>query len=66
MEILHSKHLNYNYFGYLDADLLTPIAQVIQLLEFAKTNSHLKLIMRSKIKLLGNNVNCSLKRHYGE
>jgi glycosyltransferase involved in cell wall biosynthesis len=64
MGMLHSKNLDYDYFGYLDADLSTPIAEVIKLLEFAKTNPHLKLIMGTRIKLLGNNIIRSNKRHY--
>ena len=62
--ILNSQNLNYNYFGYLDADLSTPISEIIKLLEFSKRNSELKIVMGARIKLLGNNVIRSTKRHY--
>lgn len=62
--ILYSKDSGYNYFGYLDADLSTPIAEVVKLLEFSQINPHLKLIMGSRIKLLGNTIIRSSKRHY--
>lgn len=62
--VLHCKELNYDYFGYLDADLSTPISEIKMLLDFAKANQNLKIVMGTRIKLLGNNVIRSNKRHY--
>lgn len=62
--ILHCKDFNYSYFGYLDADLSTPVSEVKKLLDFAKVNENLKIVMGTRIKLLGNNVVRSNKRHY--
>lgn len=41
--ILDSQKLNYSYFGYLYADLSTPISELLKLLEFSKSNSEIKL-----------------------
>jgi dolichyl-phosphate beta-glucosyltransferase len=62
--ILFSKNFDYQYLGYLDADLSTPISEVVRLLAFAEANPNLAIIMGTRIKLLGNNVVRSSKRHY--
>ena len=62
--ILQSRDLNYSSFGYLDADLSTPISEIIRLLEFSKANPNLQIVMGTRIKLLGNSVVRSSKRHY--
>lgn len=62
--ILWAKELSYDYLGYLDADLSTPIAELIRLLEFSIANQNLQIVMGTRIKLLGNNVIRSSRRHY--
>lgn len=62
--ILFSKQFEYQYLGYLDADLSTPISEMIRLLAFSKANPNLDITMGTRIKLLGNNVVRSSKRHY--
>ncbi|MDR6301213.1 glycosyltransferase [Mesonia maritima] len=55
---------NYNYLGYLDADLATPISEMTKLLEIILRRDEIKFIMGTRIKLLGNKVKRSLLRHY--
>lgn len=61
---VHSLDKKYPYIGYLDADLATPVPELINLLKEAKTHGDKKIIMGTRIKLLGNHVKRSLKRHY--
>jgi len=62
--ILFSKDFKYQYLGYFDADLSTPISEMVRLLAFSEANPHLDITMGTRIKLLGNNVIRSSKRHY--
>jgi len=54
----------YEYIGYLDADFSTPVSEMIKLLDYAKKNRHLNIILGSRVKLLGNQVIRSQRRHY--
>lgn len=62
--VLQFNISKYNYVGYLDADLATPILEMKKMFDFIKRNNHFSIVMGSRIKLLGNNVQRSLVRHY--
>jgi dolichyl-phosphate beta-glucosyltransferase len=62
--VLLVSEKNYEYLGYLDADLATPISEMIRMLDFSKENEKLVFIMGCRIKLIGNNVSRSMTRHY--
>lgn len=62
--VLTANLTRYEYIAYLDADLATPIAEVIKLLDYALKNPEKNMIMGARIKLLGNKVRRSLVRHY--
>ncbi len=62
--ILHVNVKNYNFIGYLDADMATPMYEFIRIFNVISNNESISIIMGSRIKLLGNNVSRSLKRHY--
>ncbi|GGH39931.1 hypothetical protein IA57_01700 [Mangrovimonas yunxiaonensis] len=53
---------DYDYIGYLDADLSTPLKEIDRLLKFAQDN-HKKFVMGSRIKIVGNAIDRRLKRH---
>lgn len=53
-----------NYIAYYDADLATPISEMDKLIQFAIKKPSYKLVMGARIKLIGNGVQRSLKRHY--
>ncbi|MFD2892844.1 glycosyltransferase [Flavobacterium chuncheonense] len=62
--VLRVDAKNYDYIGYLDADLATPIEEIARIYDFATQNQQFNFIMGSRIKLLGNTIQRSLKRHY--
>lgn len=49
---------------YYDADLATPMSELEKLIQFSISNSSYKFVMGARIKLIGNGVKRSLKRHY--
>ncbi|MCY1478333.1 Poly-beta-1,6-N-acetyl-D-glucosamine synthase [compost metagenome] len=61
--MLHAQN-GYEYIGYLDADFSTPVSEMIKLLDYAKRNPHLNIVLGSRVKLLGNQVIRSQVRHY--
>ena len=62
--VLKTATEKYNFIGYLDADLATPIHELIKLYDFISTSKSVVFIMGSRIKLIGNKVERSLLRHY--
>lgn len=62
--VLSVSESTYLYLGYLDADLATPVSEMIRMLYFSEEHDKIDFIMGSRIKLIGNNVTRSLKRHY--
>lgn len=59
--VLNSK-TDYDYIGYLDADLSTSLKEIDRLLKFAQDN-HKNFVMGSRIKIVGNTIDRRLKRH---
>lgn len=53
-----------DYISYYDADLATPFSELDKLIQFSIQHPKYKLIMGARIKLIGNGVKRSLKRHY--
>ena len=53
-----------DYISYYDADLATPFSELDKLIQFSVQNSSYKMVMGARIKLIGNGVQRSLKRHY--
>ncbi len=49
---------------YFDADLATPFSELDKLIQFSIQNPNCKMVMGARIKLIGNGVKRSLKRHY--
>lgn len=62
--VLKTAIEKYNFIGYLDADLATPVNEFIKLYDFISSNESVVFIMGSRIKLIGNKVERSLLRHY--
>lgn len=52
----------YDYIGYLDADLSTPLSEIDRLNEYA-INTNKSIVTGSRIKLVGSNIKRRLKRH---
>lgn len=53
----------FSYIGYFDADLATPLPELLQLKEIAKSNPKLEIIFCSRIKRLGANIKRKPQRH---
>ncbi len=55
---------NCDFIAYYDADLATPFSELEKLIQFSVQNPKYLLVMGARIKLIGNSVKRSLKRHY--
>lgn len=53
----------YNYMAYFDADLATPLSEINFLKKIAVNNPLLVMVLCSRIKRLGANINRNSKRH---
>lgn len=63
--VLHLASLTeYDYVGYLDADLATPLLEIPHFVEIANQNPHLQLIAGSRISRMGAEIERYLFRHY--
>ncbi len=51
-------------FGYFDADLATPLAELKNFVSLMEAGQSLLLVMAARVKLLGHKVDRSLRRHY--
>jgi dolichyl-phosphate beta-glucosyltransferase len=62
--LLAAIHAHPNYIGYWDADLATPLDTIGEFIDVAETRPELQIIMGSRVKLLGRNIERSRIRHY--
>jgi glycosyltransferase involved in cell wall biosynthesis len=60
---LIKNNIEFDYVGYLDADLSTPLSEMKRLYSIAN-EEQLLMVFGSRVKLLGNSITRSLKRHY--
>jgi dolichyl-phosphate beta-glucosyltransferase len=52
------------WVGYLDADMSTPVSEIVRLLDIADTKPGIDAILGSRVALLGRDVRRSAFRHY--
>ncbi|RZJ77016.1 MAG: glycosyltransferase [Flavobacterium sp.] len=50
--------------GYFDADLATPISELVRLSEIIQNSSDIDILLASRIKLLGRRIDRKVYRHY--
>jgi hypothetical protein len=63
--VLSVQEGQYDYIGYLDADLATPLEELPRLMEYTAKTPAPYFIMGSRIKLLGfSKIDRKLSRHY--
>lgn len=63
--VLSANSEKYNYIGYFDADLATPLNELVRLTTLSEEKSHALFLMGSRIKILGITViKRKLSRHY--
>ncbi len=53
-----------SWVGYVDADLSTPVAEIVRLLDIASARTGVDVILGSRVALLGRDVQRSAFRHY--
>lgn len=58
-----SLEYNYKYIGYLDADLSTPLSEILRLLNIAKTENK-RFVLGSRIKVLNASIKRKVYRHF--
>lgn len=61
--VLHSGS-NYDYVGYIDADLATPVSEFDHMVDFANENPKYHFIMGCRVKKVGSNIVRYSYRHY--
>jgi len=61
--ILHAIEHDPHFVGYLDADLATPVDEILRLIEVARSDSSLEVVMGSRIMRLGSNIQRKATRH---
>jgi dolichyl-phosphate beta-glucosyltransferase len=62
---LHTNSLGkYTHIGFIDADLSSPLDEIVQIQNLFQTNTHLLLVAAVRIKILGNIVVRKSLRHY--
>lgn len=55
---------NYKYVGYFDADLATPLSEIIHFMQYFKENEKFGFALGSRFKRLGAQIERSAVRHY--
>ncbi len=63
--VLHlSKHESFPFIGFLDADLATPLNEILAFEKLMYADKHCKLVLGSRWKRLGSRIQRSTFRHY--
>ena len=62
--VLAAIHSQPEYVGFWDSDLATPLSTITQFADLAESRRDLELIMGSRVKLLGRNIERRRSRHY--
>ncbi|GAB3704079.1 hypothetical protein GCM10027592_35000 [Spirosoma flavus] len=62
--MLHCASQSFDYLGYFDADLATPLTAIADLVEVLDRNAQIDLVLGSRIKHLGADIQRTLFRHY--
>ncbi|MGE5215778.1 MAG: glycosyltransferase [Chloroflexota bacterium] len=62
--ILSAIDAHPDYVGFWDADLATPLAAIDEFIDVAESRRELELIIGSRVKLLGRNIDRRATRHY--
>ncbi len=55
---------NYDFVGFLDSDLATPLDEINRFIDCVNNHPNFKMVMGIRIKRLGSLVNRKLSRHY--
>jgi glycosyltransferase involved in cell wall biosynthesis len=61
---LYEKSEDYEFIGYLDADLSTPLDEIIDFLEVIGKNGNIRFLMGIRVARMGAKVHRKKSRHY--
>ncbi len=62
--LLHALDNGANCVGFLDADLSTPVDEMLRLVQYMRERPAITVVLASRIRLLGNDVQRKPHRHY--
>ena len=63
--ILHAiENFDFDYIGFMDADLSTPLSESILLVNELMQNSELEIVMGTRVQMLGKLIKRNLFRHW--
>ena len=63
MNAMHAKNV-FDFIGYFDADLATPLEEIKNMLQLFDRFPRLQMVVGSRIKRLGSKIARTSKRHY--
>ena len=61
---INETDIEYEFIGYWDADLSTPLCELFPMLAILKENSQLVAVFGSRVRMLGFNIKRTNLRHY--
>lgn len=63
--VLHAfKNFDFDYIGFMDADLSTPLSECLLLQGELEANPTLEIVMGSRVQMLGKSIKRNLFRHW--
>ena len=62
--LLHALHDEPSYIAFWDADLATPLDELLTLLCLAEENNAVRMVVGSRVRLLGRSIERKMLRHY--
>lgn len=62
--MLEAVKKDVDYVGFWDADLSTPLSESVRFISYFNTHSSVKIIIGTRLKRLGSNIERTLKRHF--
>lgn len=62
--LLRARQAGTDWVGYVDADLATPVSEILRLVDLASQRPDLTVVMGSRLALLGRDMERSPFRHY--
>lgn len=62
--VLYIHQFTYKFVGYWDADLSTPLIEILNMKSILETNNELIMVLGSRVKRLGATIERKISRHF--